>query len=81
MSAPKPVSRSVPTYIDLFDEELLWGQMRGLPGDWNGLRRRLDALSGKAIDRQAAGATIHTPASAHRLEHSVGAENSINRYD
>lgn len=71
MSAKKAVSRSVRTYIDLFDEELVWGQMRGLPGDWNGLRRRLDALSQKATDREAAGATINTPASAHRLEHRL----------
>lgn len=47
MSAPKPLPRSVPAYIEVFDEELLRGLMRELPGDWNGLRRRLDALSQK----------------------------------
>ncbi len=70
MSAVKPVPPSVATYIDVFDEAILWSQTRGLPGDWYGLRRKLDTLVRRARMREA---EEHTgaPDWAHRLEHKL----------
>jgi hypothetical protein len=63
--------RSVATYIEIFDEAILWGQMRGLAGDWNRLHRRLDALSQRVREREANGASTRAPDWAHRLEHKL----------
>jgi len=57
MNATKPAPRSVAGYIEVFYDAIGWGQMSGLPGDWNGLRRRLDVLSQKVRDREADGIT------------------------
>jgi hypothetical protein len=46
----------VADYVQVFDEEIRWSQSRGLPGDWQGLRRRLDCVS-----------VLHRDADARRL--------------
>jgi hypothetical protein len=71
MNATKPAPRSVAGYIEVFYDAIGWGQMSGLPGDWNGLRRRLDVLSQKVRDREADGINTHSPGWAHRLEHKI----------
>ena len=71
MSLTKPAPRSVARYIEVFYDAIRWSQMRGLPGDWNGLRRRLEVLSQRVKDLGAERANAQTPAWAHRLEHNV----------
>lgn len=69
MSAAKPFPRSVASYVELFDEVMLWSQMHAPTGDWNKLWRRLDAISLRVRD-DAAGRTS-APNWAYRLEHGV----------
>ena len=71
MSATKPATRSVAKYIEVFYDAVMWGQMQKLPGDWNGLRRRLDVLLQRVRDGERFEANTHTPAWAHRLEHKI----------
>ncbi len=56
-------------YNNVFDEVILRGQMRAMPGDWNKLRRKLDALEQGLRNRETDG----TRASdwAYRLEHKL----------
>jgi hypothetical protein len=69
MSAPKISHISVATYIGILDEIISWSQGRGLPGDANRLRSRLDALSKRDWeDREAERASTRAPDWAYGLE-------------
>ncbi len=69
MSAGEIGDVSVATYIEMFDETIRWSQGRGLPGDANRLRARLDALSKRVRDDEADRASA--PGWAYRLEHRL----------
>ena len=69
MSGGKSTPRSVTTYIEVFEEAILGSQMRGLVGDWNKLRRKVEALSQRVRNREADGA--RAPDWAYRLEQKL----------
>jgi hypothetical protein len=68
MKAPTISHVSVATYIGLLDETIRWSQGRGLPGDANRLRSRLDALSKRDRDGEVDWASRRAPDWAYRLE-------------
>ena len=69
MNAPTISHVSVATYIGMIDETISWSQGRGLPGDANRLRSRLDALSNRdRAYREAERGSTRAPDWAYRLE-------------
>ena len=68
---PSRRDRDVSAYIELFEHVIGWALACGLPGDWNKVRRKLDALSIRLKADEAARGRSKAPDWAYRLERQL----------